>query len=393
MKKDIDYSIIWKYFNASLSTSEEKELNDWLDADIKHLQHFEKLKEKQPQIPHTDSNISNSDIAWQNIRLTPKHPKRHFWKIGVAASILLIVGVYSGYKLHIEKANKIISAENIQIEPGVKKATLVLNSGQKLELESKKDTLIKEAEVTIENSNSELNYKKNEKEKAPKRAKEIQYNTLIVPRGGEYDLILSDGTEVKINSESILRYPVVFEKGKRNVELIGEAFFHVKTDSLRPFFVTSAEHQVKVYGTSFNVKSYKNDDYIATTLVSGKVTVSSDKKDAAEQLLKPGYQSIYKKESAEFEQKQVDIKEFTAWKDGRFYFRNMPLEEITQILARWYDVDFKFKNKTVKNLTFNGNLKRYDNIQLILNQLGKTNEITFYAYDQIIYVDKEGLSP
>ncbi|WP_303917702.1 FecR family protein [Draconibacterium sediminis] len=387
MKKDIDYSIIWKYFNTSLSTSEEKELSDWLDADIKHLQHFEKLKEKQKQIPHTDSNISNSDIAWQNIRLTPKHPKRHFWKIGVAASILLIVGVYSGYKLHIEKANKIISAENIQIEPGVKKATLVLNSGQKLELESKKDTLIKEAEVTIENSNSELNYKKNENEKTPKRAKEIQYNTLIVPRGGEYDLVLSDGTEVKINSESILRYPVVFEKGKRNVELIGEAFFHVKTDSLRPFVVTSAEHQVKVYGTSFNVKSYKNDDYIATTLVSGKVTVSSDKKDAAEQLLKPGYQSIYKRESAEFEQKQVDIKEFTAWKDGRFYFRNMPLEEITQILARWYDVDFKFKNKTVKNLTFNGNLKRYDNIQLILNQLGKTNEITFYAYDQIIYVD------
>jgi ferric-dicitrate binding protein FerR (iron transport regulator) len=96
---------------------------------------------------------------------------------------------------------------------------------------------------------------------------------------------------------------------------------------------------------------------------------------------------MYKKESAEFEQKKVDIKQFTSWKDGRFYFRNMPVEEITQILGRWYNVEFKFKNKDAKKLTFTGNLKRYENIQSILNQLGKTNEITFYAYDQIIYVD------
>jgi len=387
MNEDMDYSIIWKYFNASLTTSEEKELNDWLDADKKHLQHFERLKEKNQQKPTKDKSAGNSDNVWRNIQLTPKQPKRHIWKIGIAASILLLVASYFGYSVLNERANKIVSAENIQVEPGVKKATLVLNSGEMLELESKKDTLIKEAEVIIKNSNSELNYKTNKTEDLAKPVKEIQYNTLIVPRGGEYDLILSDGTEVKINSESILRFPVVFEKGQRNVQLIGEAYFDVKTDSLHPFIVTSADHVIKVYGTSFNVKSYKNDKYITTTLVEGKVTVSTDKKEAIEQTLSPGHQSIYTKESAEFEQKEVDIRQFTSWKDGRFYFRNMPLEEITQVLGRWYNVEFKFKHKDAKELTFTGNLKRYENIQSILNQLGKTNEITFYAYDEIIYVD------
>ncbi|WP_346859958.1 FecR domain-containing protein [uncultured Draconibacterium sp.] len=387
MNEDLDYSILWKYFNDSLTSSEEKELNDWLEADKQHLHYFNRLKEKNRQNPIKESSAKNSDLAWKNIQLTTKPQKNHFWKIGIAASILLLVAAYFGYNALYERANKKISAEFIQIDPGSKKATLVLNSGEILELESEKDTLIKEAEVIIKNSNSELNYKANETEEVAKSLKKIKYNTLIVPRGGEYDLILSDGTEVKINSESTLRFPVVFEKGQRNVELIGEAFFDVKTDSLRPFIVTSAEHVVKVYGTSFNVKSYENDKYVATTLVQGKVTVATNNKNTAEQTLLPGYQSIYKKESAKFEQQKVDIKQFTAWKDGRFYFREMPLAEITEVLGRWYNVEFKFKNKDAQKLTFTGNLKRYENIQTILNQLGKTNEITFYAYDQIIYVD------
>ncbi|MCY1722486.1 DUF4974 domain-containing protein [Prolixibacteraceae bacterium Z1-6] len=387
MKEDIDYSLIWKYFNTSLTTSEEKELTDWLEADNRHLQYFERLKEKHKQKINTDKYTSNSDHAWRNMHLAPKHPKRNIWKIGIAASILLIVATYFGHNLLNQKSNKIVIAENILFEPGVKKATLVLNNGEKLELESKKDTLIREDEAIIKNSNSELNYETNRKGERKKSFEDIQYNTLIVPRGGEYNLILSDGTEVKINSESILRYPVVFEEKQRNIQLIGEAFFDVKTDSLRPFIVTSADHTVKVYGTSFNLKSYGNESYIATTLVEGKVTVSNNSESSSEQILQPGYQSIYKKDSGEFEQHKVDIRQFTAWKDGRFYFRNMTLEDITLVLGRWYDVAFKFRNKDAKDLTFNGNLKRYDNIQSILNQLGKTNEITFSAYDKIIFVD------
>lgn len=387
MKDNMDYSIIWKYFNASLTKNEEEILNEWLAASPKHRTYFEELKIRESKNPGSDDfEISTTD-AWKNIRLAPKRKKQHFWKIGVAASILLIVAAYFGYEVLKQKPAQIISVENIQFDPGVNKATLILNSGEKLNLVSEKDTLFQEAEVTIKNSQSKLNYHSSQTVSPQKTRQPTQYNTLMVPRGGEYTLTLADGTEVKLNSESILKYPVNFSKENREVQLIGEAFFDVKTDSLRPFIVTSGKHQVKVYGTSFNIKSYKNDDYVATTLVEGKVAVSTTLENAVEQELKPGFQSVYKKELEAFKQQKVNIKEYTAWKDGRFYFRDMRLDEMTEILGRWYDVEFKFNNANAKAYTFNGNLKKYENIQTILNQLVKTNEITFSAYDKIIYVD------
>jgi transmembrane sensor len=386
MKDNLDYSIIWKYFNASLTIAEEEELNNWLEADKEHRLYFDRLK-KQAVNPNFDSIDTDSSKSWNNLVLSPKHKKQHFWKIGVAASILLIVAAYFSYEALKTKPEQLVSIENIQFEPGVKKATLILDSGERLKLKSEKDTLFNEADVLVQNSNSQLNYQSSNAVSQNKAKEEIKYNTLIVPRGGEYNLTLSDGTEVKVNSETILKYPVTFSEGQRNVQLIGEAFFDVKTDLLRPFIVTSGEHVVKVFGTSFNVKSYKNDSYIATTLVEGNVAVSLNIDDAEEQELKPGYQSVYQKGTNKFNQQRVNIKEFTAWKDGRFYFRNMNLNEMTEVLERWYDVEFQFKNENAKQITFNGNLKKYENLQTILNQLTKTNEITFSAYDKIIYVN------
>ncbi len=383
----MDYSILWKYFNASLTIEEERELKQWLAESSEHRQYFERFKKQQAKTSITKDFNGDSSDAWRNIKIAPKRKKQYFWKIGIAASILLVVAAYFGYEVLKSEPEQLVSIENIQFDPGVKKATLILNSGEKLKLESVKDTLIQEAEVITKNGDSQLNYYHAEERKEEKRKKEIKYNTLIVPRGGEYNLTLSDGTEVKVNSESILKYPVVFEKDQRNIQLIGEAFFDVKTDSLCPFVVSSGDHLVKVYGTSFNIKSYKNDTYIATTLIEGKVAVSTNNKNAIEQELTPGYQSIYQKESNVFNQQKVNIKKFTAWKDGRFYFRNMRLDDMAEVLGRWYDVEFQFKNENTKQLTFNGNLKRYENIQTILNQLVKTNEITFSAYDKIIYVD------
>ncbi len=387
MNENLDYSIIWKYFNASLTTTEEEELNKWLADDIRHQQYFNKLKEQYAIDPDSENIKPSSSVAWKNIQLAPKHKRLHYWRIGIAATVLLCVAAYFGTQILTGEQEQFVSIENIQFEPGVKKATLILDSGEELKLESAKDTLITEAEVTIKNHHSQLDYKAVQKSKEEDVKKEIKYNTLIVPRGGEYSLTLSDGSEITVNSESIVKYPVVFEGTQRNIQLVGEAFFDVKSDPKRPFIVTSGEHVVKVYGTSFNVKSYTNDNYVATTLVEGKVALSTTKEDALEQVLNPGYQSIYKKELKEFDQQKVDIREFVSWKDGRFYFRNMRLDEMTDVLGRWYDVEFHFKNEKAKDITFNGNLKKYENIQTILNQLVKTNEITFTAYDKIIYVD------
>ncbi len=387
MKNKIDYSLIWKYFNATLNNKEQEELNQWLQEDKSHQAYFEKLKSRQQQ-KEVDYVIKDSQNAWEDIRLTSKQNKNYKWQFGVAASFIFIVLAYFGYIYFKPNSQDLIPGNEIRFEPGEKRATLVLDNGERLDLDSKKDTLIKEAATVIRNKESQLNYQPVvQAKREDKKVIQEKFNTLIVPRGGEYNLLLSDGTEIKINSESILKYPVKFTKGHRHVQLIGEAFFNVKTDSLSPFIVASGKHIVKVYGTSFNIKSYQNEDKIITTLVEGKVSVSDNLKNVNECLLEPGYQSIYKKSSPGFELQKVDINQFVSWKDGRFYFRNMRLDEMTNILGRWYNVEFEFKNKEAKNLRFNGNLKRYENIQTILNQLRKTNEITFTAYEEIIYVN------
>uniref|UniRef100_UPI003216DAE8 FecR family protein n=1 Tax=uncultured Draconibacterium sp. TaxID=1573823 RepID=UPI003216DAE8 len=383
MKEGIDYWLIWKSYNHELTPTEEAELNDWLESDSRHLEYFDKFKSRKVEsINDLYSQIdSNQDFK----RVISLSKQRHFsfFRVGmVAASILFVFTLgYFGWEWS-QNEQPSVCMEEISFDPGVKKATLVLNDGHEIQLDESKDTLIKESNILIRNTNSSLNYTlSKEKENLGK------FNKLIVPMGGEYYLELSDGTKVWINSESVLKYPVGFSRKERKVELIGEAYFEVKSDSLAPFIVVSGDQRIKVLGTSFNVKAYNDELYIETSLVEGKVQLctSSDKSITHE--LTPGYQGIFEKGTEDFKIRKVNLQPYISWKDGRFYFRKMSLLEISIILSRWYDVDFEFNDQSLESLRFNGNLPRYDNIQPILNQLSKTNEITFYAYGKTIYVE------
>ncbi|MCK3685434.1 FecR family protein [Maribellus sp. YY47] len=385
MKDFIDYKIIWKYFNSWLSEEEKEELHRWLDESSEHRDYFSRLQATY-NAPK-EHPVVNAPKAWKKIAID--NPFRMKYRLLFRAAAFIFVLCSLGIVIYWQKTQpqkELIALEEIKFEPGIKKATLVLDNGSKLDLEAEKDTLIQQAEVTIKNNDSRLNYQANHQRKKEDKENTIVYNTLMVPRGGEYDLEFSDGTKVTINSGSVLRYPVNFGKGPREVQLIGEAFFEVKTDSTRPFIVHSANLAVKVYGTSFNINSYDEEQQITTTLVEGKVKVCLCDNNV-EQELTPGEQSIYSKNSLSIEKKTVDVMEFTSWKDGRFYFRNMRMDEITKILSRWYDVDFKFENNDIRSIRFNGNLKRYDNIQNVLNKLSKTNEITFTAYEKTIFLN------
>ncbi|MCL3781354.1 FecR family protein [Prolixibacteraceae bacterium JC049] len=381
MKGRIDYELIWKSFNDNLSESEQEELNEWLQSDEKHLAFFNNMKKVKSGTSWKSYSASQKKATWGKLNLTKKNNKTLYRRLTAIASVAVVLFGIVIWQM-LPKPVEPVLAQNISFDPGVKKATLVLNSGKKLELTAKKDTVIKRKNVLIKNNNSQLNY-----HATPKKVKKTKFNKLMVPRGAEYYLTLSDGTNVWVNSETIIRYPVVFEKKRRRVEVIGEAYFEVKTDSLRPFIVMSGEHSVVVYGTSFNVKSYPNEDQIETTLVEGKVKVKANFLEQRETFLTPGHQSVFSKKTGSLKKQKVNTKPYTSWKDGRFYFRNMTLEEIMGTLERWYDVKFVFKNEKDKLLRFNGNLKRYDNIQTILNQLMKTNEITFTAYENIIHVN------
>ncbi|SFT12760.1 FecR family protein [Zhouia amylolytica] len=269
----------------------------------------------------------------------------------VLFSVFQTSGIDQGYE----------SVENANIQPGSSHAELVLSDGEVVDLETESKDKISQGTVTAENINGTLQYSDIEK----KSAIEVKKNTLRVPRGAEYQLVLSDGTKVWLNAETELTYPVSFTGGKRRVELKGEAYFDVAPDEEVPFVVTSRNQEVTVLGTEFNISAYEADNTITTTLVEGKVKVNADESDVAEYLV-PDQQVVFNTNTAFMEKSNVDVYPYIAWKEGRFVFNNVTLEQFLSKVARWYDVEVIFNDDSIKNIRFTGDLPRYNNMTSIL---------------------------
>ena len=187
------------------------------------------------------------------------------------------------------------------------------------------------------------------------------FHMLEVPRGGEYFMTLEDGTKVWLNAETELRYPVRFQKDRREVEVVGEAYFEVAKDANRPFIVHASGMNTRVLGTSFNVKAYTGEER-QTTLVKGRVEVSYGTQRVK---ISPGEQVTLKGE--ELEVQEVDTQVSTGWKNGLFVFDDQSLENVLQELGRWYDVHIFIANEGVKQLKFTSNFPRYENIDRVLD--------------------------
>ena len=205
---------------------------------------------------------------------------------------------------------------------------------------------------------------------------EVLYNTLKVPTGGFYQLELSDGTRVWLNAESELRFPVQFGTGEREVYLKGEAYFDVRKDVTRRFIVHLKESNVTVLGTSFNIKASGDEDYIYTTLVEGKVRFTSEK-EHEEVTLRPGMQSVLNLKSGKTELKEVEVEQFTAWRQGRFVFPSTTLGDLMCQLKRWYDIDVVYLSPEAKGYEFRGAINRDMDLKNVLAIVEKTSNVVF----------------
>lgn len=207
-----------------------------------------------------------------------------------------------------------------------------------------------------------------------KNVKEPEMQTLRIPARAEFFVTLADGTRVWLNSKTQLRFPSYFSKGKRIVELEGEAYFEVTKDSSKPFIVTTGGLEVLVLGTSFNVKAYPGDKVIETTLVEGSVDVALANGNKKLRL-EPGEQCRYGVESQNLTKSVVDPRVYTSWKEGVFAFKNTRLEDMMVDLARWYDLKVVFEDEESKELRFTGEFRRYDDFQLIVKFLLHTHRV------------------
>lgn len=211
-------------------------------------------------------------------------------------------------------------------------------------------------------------------------------NKLTTPRGGEFKIILEDSTEVWLNAESQLIYPEQFSTRERRVTLNGEAYFKVKKDSLRPFFVESSGMAVRVYGTEFNIQAYTEDKDIYTTLVSGSVSLCPLNNAKSELVLTPGHQAVFAKQGQTAYVHSVDTSIVTSWHHGYFSFEEQSLEQIMKTLSRWYNFDYQIQDKELANTIFKGNAPRYAELSEVLSILEKSGGIYFHVQGKKIIV-------
>ena len=256
-----------------------------------------------------------------------------------------------------------------QIVPGGKKAVLILDNGEAIDLKSTSGVELKEKDGTvIQVDSTVLNY-----QQAPARTSEkLAYNKVNVPRGGEYQLMLSDGSKVQLNSMSSIRFPVQFAQDCRLVELEGEAYFEVSKTG-QPFIVQTKGMKIEVLGTTFNISAYANEEY-QTTLVSGSVKVQTE--NGSNRILKPSEQACITPGSNQINVRNVDTAFYTSWIHGKINFKDQRLDDIMKTLARWYDMDVVYENEATKELRFGCYVNRYNEITPLVKLLEQTGRVT-----------------
>ena len=259
-------------------------------------------------------------------------------------------------------------------------ATITLTNGERVELGERVSQSREENGTVVHMDSSTVTY-----EGQQSASRETAYHMLAVPLGGEYQLVLADRTKVWVNADSKLKYPVSFQGTLREVFLEGEAYFEVAKDSRHPFIVHTSRGTVKVLGTGFNVRHYREEARVVTTLVEGEVAYRQTER-RQEVILLPGYQ-VEDHGQEEIEPREVDVEMYVGWKDGKYIFDDATLEEIMQVLAKWYDVAVFYRKEEMKLLHFTGDLERYDNINDFLHFMELGGKVTFHIQGKTIIVE------
>lgn len=378
--------LIAAYIQQNLSPAEREELDDWVGASKENLLLFEEL---------TDDDKRNKTLKWFH-KLDIEKAKRRvhakmdikttrtFWNTLtpylVAASIIIIAvaGWFFQHEKHITPA---VSEKSPQVEPapGGNKAILTLADGKRIVLDSAANgSLATEGASSVIKMDSIVSYEAVEQ----RTQTPASFNTIEVPKGGKFQLLLSDGTKVWLNAASSLRYPMLFTGSERKVELTGEGYFEVAKNKEMPFHVAAEKTDIAVLGTHFNVRAYPDEADMETTLLEGAVRVTNRSNTA---LLKPGEQAKVEMGSSNITVvKNVDTEKASAWKDGLFIFRKDNLQDIMKAVGNWYNINVEYSSTISRH--FSGTFSRKEPLSKILQYFEGTNEVHFKLKDKSLTV-------
>lgn len=383
LKKRLDIArLIAEELTGTIDERDRAVLTRWLDEDERHRKEYtnilESLKTGNEVCKDQERGRQIMESRWRTVKShTIRKTVRWITWSKYAAVILLFVSMGIFWFVN-EEEQEVENVAVTKIEHGSMKAQLVLANGRRVDLVPETNLQLEEEGgtriLTLDNM-----VKYSGMDSLVGQSTEVKYNTLIVPRGGEFSLELADGTRVWLNTESKLRYPVAFTGEERRVEMDGEVYFEVAKNREKPFVVTVNGVDIRVLGTSFNVSAYQED--VVTTLVTGKVQL---KKGDEQVVLLPNQQAIWSDDK--FKVKQVDARNYVLWKEGIFYFEDVDLETILDDMARWYNVNIFYVNPMLKKMKFSVEIKRYEDINEILRRIEQTKRVKFEIKDRTINV-------
>ena len=379
--------IIAASLRGKANDEEQRTLGEWLSVSTRNKKIYDGFKDgKRLEQKIVESRQINWEKDYQQFitkRQRTRKNRRMKTIIRYAAILTLPIVAASIFLLQKNDQQAIVSISEV-IKPGEHKAVLITGGGDRITLSDSTLSPIQEQNGMIVNvMNNKVFYTLPEDSLCTQESP--IFNTLQIPRGGEYFLTLADGTEVWLNAETEIRYPVQFTGNKRVVYLDGEAYFTVAPDKKKPFTVVSTHASVSVLGTQFNFRAYPDEQDVQTTLVSGSVIMQSEKYKQQIKLV-PGEQGVLEKRSANLTKQEVNTYLYTAWKDGRFAFRNARLEDLFSILARWYDLSIFYQSSEAKDIRFTGDLNKTDDFKSILKIIEQNERVTFTVNQHTVFI-------
>lgn len=387
MNREQVIELIRKYNDGSASKEEIRLVENWFvkqsELEQQAAEDIDYLDVKRQMWLNIDQQIDRP-VVERSLDHSPVRKSVLRFRIVAAAAVLIIamtaVFFYSNY--NHDAGPQVVKND---INPGKNKAVLTLSNGQKISLtDALNGQLAQQAGVTIsKTANGQLIY-----QAAPNASGKntAEYNTIEAPRGGQWQVILPDGSKVFLNASSSLKYPVSFAAKERKVELKGEAYFEISHNKKSPFRVIAKGQTVEVLGTHFNIMSYDDEKAVKTTLLSGSVKVSSNKSAAESLILKPGEQSQVSPGNMKLIH-DVDLEDVLAWKNGYFKF-NENLRSIMSKVSRWYDVEVVYETQPDPEFKFKGEISRDKNISELLNMLDYTGDVHFKIEGRRVIVKK-----
>ncbi|MEX8546592.1 MAG: FecR domain-containing protein [Mucilaginibacter sp.] len=397
--------LLHDYFNDTINHADCMELLEYLkNTDAGKIEGYIsedllKLDEGPELMPLQARDIwkqITSDVRYANIaaQVTDNqspavklYRKTWFW-VAAALLVFLAVGlIFFNRQFAPPVANKryVKHENNNVILPGSNKAILTTANGEVLVLEQAANGLIvKSGNIKVlKTHNGQIIYNLKD-QKQSSSVQQISYNTLTTPKGGEYQVVLADGTKIWLNAASSITYPTAFGNKERRIKLSGEAYFEVAKDARKPFYVNTANGQIRVLGTHFNISAYPDDDVTSTTLLEGTVQVT---KNQSSSLLKPGQQASISRGSDQIRVAEAKMDEVMAWKNGYFIFDEDNIADIMKKVSRWYDVDVQYHG-SVDDQKFGGTFHRSKSISDLLHYLEKIGNIHFLITGRRITVTR-----